>query len=86
MPVVPGASIQRVDGRLGVWLVDVANGNKRLRFVPVKTGATDLDGQVQIVSGLEQLKAGEKVVVYSQKALTANSRISIVERIVGTGS
>lgn len=86
MPVVPGASIQRVDGRLGVWLVDLADGNQRLRFVPVKTGASDLDGRVQIVSGLEQLKAGDKVVVYSQKALTANSRISIVERIVGAGS
>lgn len=86
MPVVPGASIQRVDGHLGVWLVGVANGNARLRFVPVKTGANDLDGDVQIVSGLEHLNASEKVVVYSQKALTVNSRISVVERIVGPAS
>jgi RND family efflux transporter MFP subunit len=86
MPVVPGASIQRVDGRLGVWLVGVGSGNTRLRFVPVKTGASDLDGHVQIVSGLDQLKAGEKVVVYSQKALTTTSRITVVDRIAGTAS
>lgn len=79
MPVVPGASIQRVDGRIGVWLID----GKRLRFVAVKPGATDLDGNVQILSGLN---AGEKVVVYSQKALNAKSRISIVDRIAGTSS
>ena len=37
-PVVPNASVQRVDGRLGVWLLD----NDALRFVPIQTGATDL--------------------------------------------
>ena len=43
-------------------------------------GATDLDGRVQILEGLS---GGERVVVYSQKALDANSRIKIVDRIVG---
>lgn len=79
MPVVPTASIQRVDGHIGVWLIDA----KRLRFVAVKPGATDLDGNVQILTGLS---AGDQVVVYSQKALNANSRISIVDRIVGKSS
>ncbi len=79
MPVVPNASVQRVDGRLGVWLVEDAS----LQFVPVKTGATDLDGRVQIVQGL---KGGERVVVYSHKVLDANSRIKIVDRIVGKSS
>ena len=74
MPIVTNASIQRIDGRLGVWLVD----GDGLRFAPVKTGVGDLDGQVQIVDGL---KGGERVVVYSRKALTADTRIKIVERI-----
>ncbi len=55
MPVVPNASVQRVDGRLGVWLVE----DGALRFAPVKTGAADLDGQVQILQGLS---GGERVV------------------------
>jgi len=74
-PVVPNASVQRVDGRLGVWLVDAAD----LRFAPVRTGASDLDGRVQILEGLS---GGEQVVVHSFKALSANSRITVVDRIV----
>ena len=76
MPVVPNASVQRVDGKLGVWVVEDGD----LRFAPVKTGASDLEGRVQIVEGV---RAGERIVVYSQKALAANSRITIVDRIVG---
>lgn len=75
MPVVPNASVQRVDGRLGVWVVEADN----LRFAPITTGATDLDGRVQVLKGLS---VGERVVVYSRKALAANSRIKIVDRIV----
>lgn len=79
MPVVPNASVQRVGSRLGVWIVE----SDGLRFAPVKTGASDLDGRVQIVEGL---KGGERVVVYSQKALKTGSRIKIVERVMGKSS
>ncbi len=75
-PVVPNASVQRVDGRLGVWRIE----NDKPRFTPVKAGANDLDGRVQILDGL---KAGERVVVYSQRALGPRSRIKIVERLDG---
>ena len=75
-PVAPNASVQRVAGRLGVWLLE----KDKLRFAPIKVGATDLDGRVQILEGL---KAGERVVVYSQRALAAHSRIKIVERLEG---
>ena len=75
-PVVPNASVQRVDGRLGVWLLD----NEALRFVPIQTGATDLNGQVQILKGLT---GGEQVVVYSHKALGANSRVTVVQQLPG---
>lgn len=74
--VVPNASIQRVDGRIGVWLID-DNG---LRFAPIKTGAADLDGMVQAVDGL---KTGERVVVYSQRTLNAKNRVKIVDRLPG---
>lgn len=74
--VVPDASVQRVDGRLGVWAIR----NGALRFVPVKRGASDLDGRVQIVDGL---RAGERVVVYSSAGLSAHSRIKVVEALAG---
>ena len=79
MPVVPNASVQRVDGRLGVWLVEDGS----LRFAPVTTGASDLEGRVQILQGLS---GGERVVVYSHKALDAGSRIKVVDRIMGKSS
>ena len=76
-PAVPNASIHRVDGRLGVWLVDAGD----LRFAPVRTGASDLDGTVQILDGLA---GGEQLVVYSFKALSAGSRIKLVDQIIGS--
>ncbi len=75
-PVVLNASVQRVDGRLGVWTV--AGGD--LKFAPVRTGPKDLDGRVQILDGL---RSGERVVVYSQRALRSRSRIDVVDRIPG---
>jgi len=77
MPVVLNASLQRVDGHLGVWIVR----DDHLSFAPVTVGATDLEGRVQILKGLE---GGERIVAYSRKALQAKSRIKVVERIVGT--
>jgi RND family efflux transporter MFP subunit len=77
MPAVLNASVQRVDGRLGVWLVDAG----ALRFAPVRTGVSDLDGRVQILEGLA---GGEQVVVHSFKALDANSRIKVVDQIIET--
>jgi HlyD family secretion protein len=74
-PTVPNASLQRIDGKLGVWRVAAG----KLEFVPVKVLGSDLDGHVQV----EGLKAGERVVVYSQRSLGAHSNISIVDRIPG---
>ncbi|MBI5589508.1 MAG: efflux RND transporter periplasmic adaptor subunit [Deltaproteobacteria bacterium] len=76
VPVVPNASLQRVNGRMGVWLIR----NNTLCFAPVKVGATDLDGHVQIIDGIQ---AGERVVAYSRHALTARSRIQVVEHLTG---
>ena len=76
-PLVPNAAVHRVEGRLGVWVVE---GMRDLRFVPLRLGAADLEGRVQVLDGLD---GGERVVVYSHKPLKAGSRIDVVERIAG---
>ena len=77
-PTIPNASLVRLAGELGVWALE-ANTNK-IRFRQVKTGAADLEGNVQILEGLQ---AGDQVVVYSQKPLKPMSRIQIVDKLVG---
>lgn len=73
---VPNAAIQRIQGKVGVWRIQ----EHKLEYVPVRLGASDLDGQVQVMEGL---KSGDSVVVYSQKALKDDTRIKIVETLVG---
>lgn len=75
-PTVPNAAIHRVDGEIGVWVVT----DGRLRFQSVTTGATDLEGTVQVLSGLDP---GERVVAYSQRGLTSRTRIRIVDALAG---
>lgn len=75
-PVISNASIHRVDGQVGVW--QVKDGD--LSFAPLKLGARDLDGRAQVLEGL---KAGEQIVEYSQRALTAHSSIRVVQQIPG---
>jgi HlyD family secretion protein len=73
-PVILNAAFRREGDKLGVW--QIADGD--LRFTPVKLGASDLDGRVQVREGL---KNGDQVVMYSEKTLTARSRIHVVEHI-----
>ena len=75
--IVPNASLRYQGVQAGVWLR--ADGN--LRFVPVKTGVTGLDGKVQVIEGL---KAGDEVVVYSERELKQDSRIKVVDSLVRT--
>lgn len=70
--LLPNAALHQREGKTGVW-VATEDG---LRFTPVKTGLTGPDGMVQILDGL---KKGVKVVRYSDKPLSADSRIKIVE-------
>ncbi|MCK2087060.1 efflux RND transporter periplasmic adaptor subunit [Thauera aromatica] len=79
-PVLATASVHRVGGRLGAWVVEDGGA---LRFAPLRLGAADLDGRVQVLDGLQ---GGERVVVYSQKVLAAGSRIEVVDRLVGAAS
>ena len=78
-PAIPNAAIRTVGGQRGVWkLVD-----GHLAFAPLTLGRSDLEGHVQVVNGLA---AGDRVVVYSGKALNAKSRIHVVERLAGVSS
>ncbi len=78
-PTIPDAAIHRIDGKVGVWQLR----DEDLHFTSVILGASDLQGNVQVRQGLG---AGDKVVVYSEKALSAHSRIHVVERIPGVSS
>lgn len=75
-PAISNAAIRREGDRVGVWrLVDGG-----LRFAPVRLGASDLDGRVQVRDGLD---IGDEVVTYSEKPLMPVSRIRVVDRIPG---
>lgn len=73
--LIAAASIQRQGGATGVWRME----SGKPAFVPVKLGATSLDGQVQILAGL---KADDEIVVYSQKPLHTGARLQVVDAIV----
>ena len=75
-PLIPNAAVQREGDKVGVW--QIVDGD--LHFSPVKLGASDLNGYVQVREGL---KNGDQIVTYSEKALTARSRIHVVDHIPG---
>ncbi len=77
--LLPNASIQRQQGRTGVWRLKAG----RPEFVPVQLGASSLGGQVQVLQGLT---AGDEVVVYSQKALSAGTRVQVVDALLKPGA
>jgi len=72
--ILPNAALRHRGAEAGVWL----RADGKLRFVPLKTGAEGLDGKVQIVDGL---KAGDEVVVYSERELKDDSRIKVVDTL-----
>jgi len=73
--LIPNAALRQRGAQSGVWL----HGDGQLRFVSVKTGAEGQDGILQVVDGL---KAGDEVVVYSQRELEDGSRIEVVPSLV----
>ena len=75
-PVIANAAVHRINGSTGVW--QVVDGD--LQFTPVSLGAANLDGLVQVRSGLS---VGDRVVVYSAKSLSARSRIKVTDRLPG---
>lgn len=75
-PTISNAAIRRDGNSVGVWqIVD-----DELRLTPVTLGVADLDGSVQVREGI---KEGDRVVLYSEKALTLRTRINVVDHIPG---
>jgi hypothetical protein len=69
--------------RSGVWVTRLASGAWTAASCISSQCAwaqSSLDGQVQVLEGL---KAGEEVVVYSEKELSAGTRIKVVESLAG---
>ncbi|MBW7862501.1 MAG: efflux RND transporter periplasmic adaptor subunit [Rhodocyclaceae bacterium] len=73
---LPNAALHRKGGHIGAWIVD----GDRVRFASVRTGASDLEGFVQILEGLSAI---DQVVIHSPQALDEHSRIRVVERLPG---
>jgi HlyD family secretion protein len=74
--VLPNASIKRQGETTGVWRVQ----DGKLGFAPVRLGQSSLDGQVQVLEGLQ---TGDAVVVFSEKELSERSRIKVVDELIG---
>lgn len=72
--LLPNAAIKRRNGQTGVWVLDAGT----LRFAPVRLGQASLDGQVQVLDGLA---AADRVVIYSEKEIDAQSRIQVVQNL-----
>jgi HlyD family secretion protein len=74
--LLPNAAIKRQHAQVGVWRV--ADG--ALRFAPVRIGQTSLDGQVQVLQGVN---LGDTIVVHSEKDIVEGSRFKIVDSLAG---
>jgi HlyD family secretion protein len=73
--LLPNAVVKRQDGKTGVWVL--VDGSPK--FVPVRLGQSSLDGQVQVLEGLN---ASDLVVTYSEKEINVKSRIQVVSSLL----
>ena len=75
-PVISNAAVRSYKGQRGVWKYQAGG----LEFVPLQLGRSDLQGHVQVLQGLA---AGDQVVLYSEKVLSAGTRIDITDQLTG---
>jgi HlyD family secretion protein len=75
--LLPNAAIRRFAAQTGVWVIR----QDALQFAPLRLGHISLEGQVQVLDGL---KAGELVVVYSEKDIDAATRFEVVKNLVAS--
>ncbi|MGB9493776.1 MAG: efflux RND transporter periplasmic adaptor subunit [Azonexus sp.] len=76
--LIPNASLKRQGEQSGVWV----HRSGKAEFVAVKPGKTSLDGQVEILEGLSD---GEQVITHSEKEITADSSLKVVDSLAGAG-
>jgi len=76
--VIPNAALRYQGDRTGVWKLT----DDGLEFAVVKTATGTVDGRIQVVDGLSE---GDRIVVYSEKDLKADSAIKIVSALTGSG-
>ena len=72
--VIPNAAIHQQQGQYGVW----QEKSGKAVFVPIEIGQRDLDGQVEVLSGLS---VDDEVIVYSQAKLKNNQRLKVVNQV-----
>jgi HlyD family secretion protein len=77
--LLPNAAIQHQKGQSGVWRLK----DGQPEFTQVQLGTQSLDGQVQVLKGIEKT---DQVVIYSQKALSSGARITVVDSLVKPGA
>ena len=78
--LLPNAALQQHEGKTGVWRLQE---DGELAFAAITPGAQGLDGQVQVLGGLNE---GDRVVLYSQNALKPGARIAVVDQLVPAGA
>lgn len=74
-PVIPNAAIKLHNNQVGVWKLVAGD----LQFSAITLGQADLNGSIQVLAGLE---VGEQIVVYSEKKLSATSRVKVQTDLV----
>jgi HlyD family secretion protein len=72
---VPATAIKRIGQVDGVW----HRQEGRAVFVPIKPGVTSTDGMTQILDGIS---VDSEVIVHSQRAISAETRIKVVDALV----
>ena len=72
---VPAAAVKRLGRDEGVWRIE----DGRAAFTRIATGITSSDGMTQVLNGLA---TDDKVIVHSEKVLSAGGRVKAVDALV----
>lgn len=75
-PVIDNASVFHLEGETGAWRV--VDGD--LAWTPVRLGRTDLEGKVQVLSGLS---VGDTVVRHAAGPLKPGRAVEVVDELAG---
>ncbi|MGB7989532.1 MAG: efflux RND transporter periplasmic adaptor subunit [Candidatus Methylophosphatis roskildensis] len=73
---VPNAAVHIRGESAGVWRIDGSG----IEFVPIRKGATSLDGRVVVLEGLS---GGEIVVAHSERELKPGDAVKVVDKLDG---